>query len=544
MLFRRCWPMLVFVSSWRLVRCRWPTGCGTCSEEGHDISSHCCRRLRRGAALLHVQIRHRPVGPARAGCPRVHHPVDAGRLRNRCLLDPRRNRARCRRNAALAPILGLPGSGDDHHLRQAAGCRLCGRPGRVLPAASRIRRHVRRSSPSGRTRGTLHARRLFLVAGEGVMRGCMDCGGKVAPNVRRCRDCVRKKRAEVDYRALALKAYGHDCAYCPKWLNRTRDWFSAARRAQVAFWAVLLYGFRRWPNVQADHILRLASGGSNDLSNLQMLCIRHHARKTRTEGKPIRIRGIRRFRLRHGFAGLELLAAGLLALIRPHHISPVPVLLGGLLAVGILVVLVLSRMRNRVLDRLWNADLIGLPKQPNQQGRQRDYIVPRSRGRGITGSGWHWQRIDGRELPRYQPARLTLRYRGKYLPPEQQAKAVSTVTAMLGRPFRARWDHGNDRAVLEPIPALPEQVDPFAHDGDAGRLIFGQSESGPVAWDVRAAPHCLVVGETGRGKTAAIRVFVDQALTASWDVFIGDVKRIELRSRRNAVSGYETEPSD
>jgi 5-methylcytosine-specific restriction endonuclease McrA len=379
------------------------------------------------------------------------------------------------------------------------------------------------------------------------MRGCMDCGGKVAPNVRRCRDCVRKKRAEVDYRALALKAYGHDCAYCPKWLNRRRDRFYAWRRAQVGVWAVLLYGFRRWPNVQADHILRLASGGSNDLSNLQMLCIRHHARKTRTEGKPIRIRGIRRFRLRHGFAGLELLAAGLLALIRPHHVSPVPVVLGGLLAAGILVVLVLSRMRNRVLDRLWNADLIGLPKQPKQQGRKTDFIVPRSRGRGITGSGWHWQRIDGRKLPRYQPARLTLRYRGKYLPPEQQAKAVSTVSAMLGRPFRARWDHANDRAVLEPIPALPEQVDPFPHDGDPGSLTFAVSESGPVAWNVRGAggaPHCLVVGETGLGKTSSLRVFIDQALQAGWEVHIGDPKQIELRNDRNRVASYETEIED
>lgn len=37
------------------------------------------------------------------------------------------------------------------------------------------------------------------------------------------------------------------------------------------------------PATEADHIVPLRRGGTNELSNLQGLCHRHHSRKTATE---------------------------------------------------------------------------------------------------------------------------------------------------------------------------------------------------------------------------------------------------------------------
>ena len=45
-----------------------------------------------------------------------------------------------------------------------------------------------------------------------------------------------------------------------------------------------------FPGKDVDHILNVADGGTDDLSNLQLLCEWHHKRKTQAEAKAKRVK--------------------------------------------------------------------------------------------------------------------------------------------------------------------------------------------------------------------------------------------------------------
>lgn len=84
---------------------------------------------------------------------------------------------------------------------------------------------------------------------------------------------------------------------------------------------------------------------------------------------------------------------------------------------------------------------------------------------------------------------------------------------------------------------LPDSVPfSFGAQGD-NKLTFAVGEAGtPVIWDLMDAPHMLVSGPTGGGKTTAVRVIIAAALQSHFAVYACDPKRIELGYLRNRIT--------
>lgn len=117
-----------------------------------------------------------------------------------------------------------------------------------------------------------------------------------------------------------------------------------------------------------------------------------------------------------------------------------------------------------------------------------------------------------------------------------RAKAERHVSVMLPGRWRAHWDLEHDRVRFEVRPALPEVV---AHPVPGGRVaatrelpIGVDEDGGPVTWRLKVAPHLLITGPTGRGKTVSINGVVAEATAAGWCVRIVDPKRIEFLALR------------
>lgn len=113
-------------------------------------------------------------------------------------------------------------------------------------------------------------------------------------------------------------------------------------------------------------------------------------------------------------------------------------------------------------------------------------------------------------------------------------QAVVNAKTREGR-WRLDWDTAQDRvrAVRRPpMPALIAHPEPLDTD-DPWRLPFATDEDGAqVAWDLRRAPHCLLAGETGSGKTVTLRALITEAAVRGFQVRIADPKRIELSGFR------------
>lgn len=115
------------------------------------------------------------------------------------------------------------------------------------------------------------------------------------------------------------------------------------------------------------------------------------------------------------------------------------------------------------------------------------------------------------------------------------------VTTMLAGRWRSFWDMENDRVVFELRPKMPRSIvrEPLTaadQDGPAFyKVKIGLDEdSHRVLWDLMSsAPHCLLAGKTGKGKTNVIRGIAIDLAARGIPVMCGDPKRIELRGLRD-----------
>lgn len=120
---------------------------------------------------------------------------------------------------------------------------------------------------------------------EGKKGVCVLCGTALPPRKRswcsvECRQKYEQERG-FTYRADAIEANRKKngdvlkCDSCSKLLARPYkdDWL---RRE---------FGLETVEPFDVDHIVRLADGGSHDLSNLQLLCESCHREKTAGEGR-------------------------------------------------------------------------------------------------------------------------------------------------------------------------------------------------------------------------------------------------------------------
>lgn len=118
--------------------------------------------------------------------------------------------------------------------------------------------------------------------------------------------------------------------------------------------------------------------------------------------------------------------------------------------------------------------------------------------------------------------------------PEVQAKMAAAFTRQFATPVDLHFDHeqGYVRVDRRPSkPVLPSHAGHPALPVEADRLPFAVADGGEIiSWNlVGAAPHALVIGPTGTGKTVALRGLVVEACRAGVDVDILDPKRASFR---------------
>jgi hypothetical protein len=119
--------------------------------------------------------------------------------------------------------------------------------------------------------------------------------------------------------------------------------------------------------------------------------------------------------------------------------------------------------------------------------------------------------------------------------PETRFGLQEVINAKAPGRWRLDWETDADRVVAARRPAMPAKIDHHvpADLSDTWRLPFATDEDGAeVAWDLRVAPHCLVAGETGGGKTVALRALITEAALRGFEIRILDPKRVEMMGLR------------
>lgn len=115
-----------------------------------------------------------------------------------------------------------------------------------------------------------------------------------------------------------------------------------------------------------------------------------------------------------------------------------------------------------------------------------------------------------------------------------RARVVDQASARMGQRYRADWDRRSRHFTLGAVPHLPgtilwEQAVSGFRQTKAGRWVaaYGTDEDGAtVAWEMGdATPHAMFVGETGSGKTEAMKALLCTLITLGVLVVILDPKQ-------------------
>jgi hypothetical protein len=98
--------------------------------------------------------------------------------------------------------------------------------------------------------------------------------------------------------------------------------------------------------------------------------------------------------------------------------------------------------------------------------------------------------------------------------------------------FTFTWESAKNRVVAEPTPFITTRADYPAHDEHPWNVIpLGIGEGGKeVVYDLSVAPHALVCGPTGGGKSVTQRTMLLHTLKRpdEWRIVLIDPKRVEL----------------
>lgn len=142
----------------------------------------------------------------------------------------------------------------------------------------------------------------------------------------------------------------------------------------------------------------------------------------------------------------------------------------------------------------------------------------------------------------YHPQRTIVMFPTKYKS-EDQRNRNSFETNFNGsvtdqNTWIYTWESTQNRVICDPIPFVPTSAPyPFPDQSPWNVFPLGLSANGEEAqWDVSVAPHLLVAGTTGSGKSVTQRTILLHALQSpKWRVVLIDPKRVEL-------SVYKTHP--
>jgi hypothetical protein len=135
---------------------------------------------------------------------------------------------------------------------------------------------------------------------------------------------------------------------------------------------------------------------------------------------------------------------------------------------------------------------------------------------------------------------------------ERIVATYSTTTRDIGDGFRQRvqtvldakapsptgywsleWQPANSQVTIKPSTPLPSSAPypTWSTPEEHLRVPVGPAEGGVTQfWDPSVAPHMLVIGPTGTGKTIFINSVLGGCLSRGWRVFLADPKELSFRA--------------
>lgn len=348
---------------------------------------------------------------------------------------------------------------------------------------------------------------------------CHVCRRPIEPGYHLHRECLAEYRASEPYRDKALLRDGYNCAVCWDWRNR------------LALWTRSVLNLSGPPRrVEVDHIVPLALGGTHDYSNLQVLCLRHHAAKTRQD--VAHMRGLRRAPLtRHQRWAAEWGALiGLLLVVWVYYrvaslpATSLPNVLRvlGLILWGTAVSIAIQGTKQRTRVRL-HSSLSKKTGCPNTPQAARKYTKTRR---------WRVCRVEGLRTPRLRPTQVTIKY-PETAPddqPDWQTSVESALQAKLGVPgWAAHWYTGADKMVMthpDPLSLVGGTPWPFLTGTGAISLWdpipIGIAENGETVNLLLPEHNVLIGGEPGSGKSGILAMLKGAAVldptVTNWDI--------------------------
>lgn len=130
------------------------------------------------------------------------------------------------------------------------------------------------------------------------------------------------------------------------------------------------------------------------------------------------------------------------------------------------------------------------------------------------------------------PSALTIRYPATFRDDSDELRLAvqKVVNAKASGRWRSEWITEKNTVVFERRPHMPKIAShPVPDEQNTEMLSVGLNENSEVAFiEFDKAPHTLVAGETGSGKTVFIRGAVMEAADRGADIYICDPKRIEM----------------
>lgn len=112
-----------------------------------------------------------------------------------------------------------------------------------------------------------------------------------------------------------------------------------------------------------------------------------------------------------------------------------------------------------------------------------------------------------------------------------------------------RWDSPTGIVRCLPVSHVPKMAKYEGSKGEWNEIPMGIGPEGPVIWDIAAAPHLLVCGTTGGGKSVTQRTIIFHCIQHSdmWRFLGIDLKRVELSGYKkydDVVLGIATDLAD
>lgn len=158
--------------------------------------------------------------------------------------------------------------------------------------------------------------------------------------------------------------------------------------------------------------------------------------------------------------------------------------------------------------------------------------------KGAELNPWAYVQISSWEQV-YSPTTTVVMFNTKYRGDDgrnQQAFELHFNSAVSEQhSWSYTWEPANNRVICEPVPHIPSNVEYKFPDTNPWNVFpLGVTATGEEAvWNVSQAPHILIAGSTGGGKSVTQRTILLHALqTHDWSVVLIDPKMVELSAYR------------